>query len=563
MGSDGESDVSDVDSEDGQSSAQVDGEVSVTNEGNTAESDDSDGTSANESEADSFVRELALGGGILFLGIVAELGISFVAKVLMAQGLTREGYGAVSLGITIMGISSTLVLVGLGTGVGRFLPRYDDLSKRRGVLVSSFQITVPIGFLVGIGLALAAPTIASTVFDNPTVSEPLRLFALAIPLAAFINLVIGGGQGLKDSLPKLLFRHLSLPIARLVGILIVLGIGLGAVGIAWAYLVAYLLVGAMAAVYLLRKTPILSSDVEYEPMHRELLAFSAPLIITRMMAHVFMNFDIFMLGALLPNGTEAAGVYNVVYPLGEFLTISLMAFRFLFLPVISELHAEGDDRTMHRMYQLITKWAAMITLPGFFILVLFPDRVISLTFGAKWLDGAPALVVLSLGFLVHGVAGLNGSALTAIGRTKTIMYDNIVVAVLNVSLNLLLIPPYGFVGAAIATTVSYVVLNVLYSTQLFRSTGVHPFTKALVRPAVLSIALVLVARWTIVQFFSITPLVMVAFALVLFLVYGVIIIRFGGIEDEEIMLVLSFEERFDVDLGPLKSVAETLGALDD
>ena len=40
--------------------------------------------------------------------------------------------------------------------------------------------------------------------------------------------------------------------------------------------------------------------------------------------------------------------------------------------------------------------------------------------------------------------------------------------------------------------------------------------------------------------------------------YGFVILRFGGIEDEEIMLVLSFEDRFGIDLGPLKDIAKFL-----
>jgi len=77
-----------------------------------------------------------------------------------------------------------------------------------------------------------------------------------------------------------------------------------------------------------------------------------------------------------------------------------------------------------------------------------------MTFGPEYTDGSLALVTLALGFFTHSVAGPNVNTLTAIGRTRIIMWDNLLAGVTNIALNFALIPEYGILGAAVATAVS-------------------------------------------------------------------------------------------------------------
>jgi O-antigen/teichoic acid export membrane protein len=133
------------------------------------------------------------------------------------------------------------------------------------------------------------------------------------------------------------------------------------------------------------------------------------------------------------------------------------------------------------------------------------------------------------------------------------MIDDAAVAGVNVALNLVLIPRFDLLGAAYATTISYLLLNLLYSGQLYRRTGVHPFSRSLVVPGVAggSVILLLVSISDSIE--SVSPLALVGLIGGSLVVYGVAVVRFG-IQPEEVRLLLSIEERFGVDLGPLKRV---------
>lgn len=84
------------------------------------------------SDASASIRGLAKGGSVLFAGIVIELGISFLATLIIARVLGRVGFGAVSLGRTTMTLVSTVLLLGLDTGIGRYPPRRRSFPSWRG-----------------------------------------------------------------------------------------------------------------------------------------------------------------------------------------------------------------------------------------------------------------------------------------------------------------------------------------------------------------------------------------------------------------------------------------------
>jgi O-antigen/teichoic acid export membrane protein len=504
-----------------------------------------------EDSAGTF-EKLAESGGIVLAGVVFQLGLGFIARILVARLLGKVDYGAVALGYTLLTFASVVVVVGTDTGIGRYLPRFDDPGRRRGVLYSAYQVALPISIALGVGIAALAEPLATVAFGKPEIAPVLRVFALAIPLAAFVRLTVGCARGMKQSPPRVYIQNLALPLARFALIAVVLLLGFRAVGIAWAYAGAYGVAATLSVVYLVKRTPLFA-DAAPVPIRGELLAFSIPLMLTATMHNLFHNVDTFLLGALVSTGE--VGVYDAVYRVGQLLTVVLTSFGFMFMPIISEAHSNDTHDEMRRLYQVVSKWIVFVSLPIFLVIAFFPEVVIRFTFGPEYRSGALTLSVLAVGFFITASAGPNGNALTAIGKPRAIMYDNVAVVVVNVVLNLLLIPRYSILGAAIATTVGYVLMDGLYLAQLYRATGIHPFRRETIVPAATALCLwaaLTLALRPIVASPAIRLLVAVGTYLV---VYPIIIVRLGGVEPEDIGLIEAFEDRIGVDIGPVRRVA--------
>lgn len=493
-----------------------------------------------EANDSSLVQSLVQSGGIVLTGLVVEMVLSFLAKILMARLLGASGFGAVSLGLATFTIVSYLVLLGMDTGISRFMPRDDDQSFKRGVVISGIQLALPLSLVSGGILAALAPTIATKLFHDPATAPILQVFAMVVPLAVFVKLSLGGIRGAKKSLPKVYLKNILMPITRFSAIAILLSLGWNGVGIAWAYAIAYGLSGALGLYYLSRYTPLFLR-ISYPSKHRELLSFSAPLVISSAMALVFDKIDTIFLGFFWPS--SQVGIYNVVYPLAWALLVMLNAFRYLFMPAFSELHADGSHEVMKRTYQMTTKWVFIATLPLFLGLVLFPEIVLQATFGTEYVAGALPLVILSTAFLTHAVAGPNKDALTSIGRTKLIMYDNVLVAGVNIVLNFFLIPRYAILGAAVATACSYVLLNLLYSFQLYRVTGIQPLTASQIRPGIITIFGVVGLYWLVTGQFGVGLLSVAVVAAAMVVGYPLVVLHFSRFEPEEVSTFRTIRDR--------------------
>lgn len=497
----------------------------------------------------SVVQGLFKGGSIVFVGLALELGISFFGKILMARVLGQVDYGVATLGIKTLSFASAILLIGLNTGVGRYLPRFDGEAERKGIILSGLELALPVAAVTAVVLWLFAAPVATTFLRAPEAVPVLRAAAVGIPFAVLLKLSIGVVQGMEQTLPKVLIRNIFQPTVRFVLIAAVLLFGLGSIGIVWAYTATFVAAGVAGLYYVVRHTPVTTSTGGAR-IHRELLRFSAPLLLMTSMMMILSNLDIFFLSYF--HSAEDIGVYNVVYPLAELLTMTLSGFSFIFLPAFSRLHSEGQEGEMLQIYQVVTKWVFLLTLPALFYFLLFPETIIGLTFGREYTEGAVALSILAVGFSVQSLVGPNMQSLTSVGETRIIMWINLAAGVTNVLLNYLLIPEYRYLGAAVATSISYTLLNVLYSIALYRRTGIHPFSSHLLKPLAGSVVLMAVVAGIVSTGLQRNVATLFSSFVAFVPLYALVILRFDAVQEEEMMLLLSIEERFGINLSIIK-----------
>jgi len=112
---------------------------------------------------------------------------------------------------------------------------------------------------------------------------------------------------------------------------------------------------------------------------------------------------------------------------------------------------------------LLHKYLFLVITPLILTAIFYAKFFIITLFGEKYLSGYPALQILLIGVLFYVVASANHNFLAGIGKPKTVTIIILLAAVLNVLLNLLLIPRWGINGAALATTASYF-LMLIFST---------------------------------------------------------------------------------------------------
>lgn len=493
---------------------------------------------------DQALRDIVKGAGIVYVGLVLEVVIAFLAQVLAARFLSIGGFGGITTGTALLNIGAIVASLGYGEGLTRYLPRVDDAEKV-AITRFAFFVAIPVSIVLAAIVVLRAEFIATEIFGDPTVVDSIRVFGAAIPFSTVLSVGIGGIRGQKAARYRVYVKNLLHPIFRFTLVIVAVVYGLGQIGFAAAYAIPYAL-AAVVAVYLLSRTLSLFSQVRTDRgLYRDFTEYSVPFVIGGAAGFLYRSVDIFLLLYILDS--EAVGVYAVAYAAARLILMFSTAFNFLGSPVASELQSEEGIAEAISVNSTVLRWLVVAAVPTLVPLVFFPAEFISIIYRPNYATGATAMVILTLAFAVHTVFSAQHNLLEAVGNSRVLALNNVLAGTTNVVLNLLLIPRIGIEGAAVATAVSYLMQDALMIVELRWETGRWAFDTSVFTPVVVAIPCY-VGFGLLTGYVPGTLLWIVSASGAFTLVFGLFYLVTVGLQPAEVMLIRSAEERFGVDV---------------
>jgi len=485
----------------------------------------------------SELTNLVSSAHLVLIGGFIGAGSQFAERIIIGRFLSPTAYGEVSIGIAILTFSTTFALAGLAQGVPRFFSRYDDEKDIRGIWLTGFCFSGALGiFLTGI-LLFSGETIAAILFEQPESTTLLTLFVLAIPFVVAQGIAVGGIRGNENTIYRTYTKDLLYPLGRILLLVVLLAFGYDLVAAGWAYLIAAIVTSIVAHWLLHKLIPLFGP---FSLHGREMIRFSLPLVVSTVLSVLLMRTDTLMLAYF--RSSEEVGQYTAAYPIAGSMLVVLTAFGYLYLPMASRLDADNERDTLDDIYTVTTKWVYIITFPAFLLFVTFPTDVMQVFFGAEYIDAARALPILAAGFFLSVAVGRDRETLSALGDTRVIMYANGAGFIINIALNVILIPRYSFVGASVTSMLSFGAVHAVVTFVLWYRYDIIPLSSESVRtfvalPVVL-IPLVLLLSGEV----TITALTILPFLIITGLVGILIVAVAGGLEPQDQVAVEFFED---------------------
>jgi len=174
------------------------------------------------------------------------------------------------------------------------------------------------------------------------------------------------------------------------------------------------------------------------------------------------------------------GIYAVSAKIALLLNIFLVSFNTIFVPYISELYFGNRKNELAEVFKVVTKWiwACSIIL---FVFFFFLGKPILAIFGKDFSNGWVVFILLSFFYLINSACGSNGFLLQMVGKQYIELTNCIFVMIMNIILNIVLIPMFGIKGAALATGISMIVINILRLIEIFIMIKIHPFSESYVK----------------------------------------------------------------------------------
>lgn len=493
---------------------------------------------------------LARGTSINLIGMVIRTGFIFLHSIVAARFYGAENYGVYAISLATVALISFIAQVGLGRTITKFVSMYwvrQEPGYIVGTLKRVLMIIFPASALLGLAVGFSAPMVGR-LFSEPKLELMLRVLSFAIPMLTIATILAQFTQGFQ----RMRYRTISLDIVRPVTeFLALIGMLLWGSSAEVALSLPYLL-SIMAATLLLIRFTHLDlqrlkeefpnfSGVAVAPPLKPMLGFAAPLLVVDVLMSITARVSTLMLGAM---GTSImVGMFNVIERVVALGSSFLISTNVIFSSIVADLVERKDLRELARFYQLTARWVLIVSLPYLLILIFFGDLILSL-YGPEFTQGKTALAYLAGAGLVNLATGSCGIILMMAGYPQYSAINEGLMLLLVVTLNILLIPGYGILGAVWAVSIGTITVNLLRVLQVWYHLRMHPFSHSLWKIAIAGVGTALFLElWRHSFLLAQSAWVMVIWGSLLSVVLFTLILLALRLEEEEIRLLRALPAR--------------------
>lgn len=412
------------------------------------------------------LRAQLLRGGMGSLAVkVVSLLLGFVLAVLLARVLGPENYGIYGFTLALVRLVAIPAQVGLPNLVVRETAKAgarENWALMRGIWrwATNYVVISSVLLLgcVWLGLFLFDDRLSDSRFEALIVALPL------IPLVALGNIRAGALRGLHlvvlSQIPEKIIRISVFIIFSLVFLLMMDGetfnasraLGLNVLAAATAFFLGATILWKVRPAGVRNESSI---QIKASQWRRAVI----PLAMISGLQFLNSHADILLLGLL--RGDREVGLYRVAVQFANLVVFGLGAINMVLHPHIAKLHMNGEHEKLQRLAILSARVVFILALPPVLVFVLFGPWLLGTIFGDEYSPAYVPLAILVIGQLVNAGMGSVGALLNMTGHESDTARVMLGTFIMNIVLNLVLIPQFGIGGAATATTVTFVAWNII------------------------------------------------------------------------------------------------------
>lgn len=428
--------------------------------------------------AKGFIR----GSSLFLVGRLISVVVNFAVVVLAVRYLSKSDYGSLGWAQSIATTGASLVMLGLNRAVGRFT----TIHHERGEYGPMFgTMALALGSVAGLGLVVVVTTLGlrgllvEHVHSELSVGLLMVLIAM-VPLDA-LDALFETLMAVFAKVRAIFFRrYLLAPLLKLAAVLIVMVIEGSVYMLAAAYVVGGVIGIALYAMMLhrvlARQGLLAHLDLRRLKLPvRTLFGFSLPVMSTDLIQSIEVTMVVVLLERL--RDTSAVAEFKVALGVSVLCLLVFQNSKILFKPYASRLYARGDDAALGDLYWRSAAWITIVTFPVFAVCLFLGEPVMVRLYDSDYAGAGLLLAILATGKFVNAALGMNTYTLQVHARVWLIVAINVATLVVGLGLCLLLIPPYGVVGGAIASSGAVVFRNAMNQTALALTTKIGFFPR--------------------------------------------------------------------------------------
>jgi O-antigen/teichoic acid export membrane protein len=444
-----------------------------------------------------------------------------------------QDYGLyVQFTVTISLIMSFATL-GLPYAMVRFLSSVKDRKQIQDDLFSSIGLIAAFSILISLILIAFSESLAKVLFENNRYL--VIILAVIIPIDCIAN-ALNNMFRVYQEVKKYVVYGLLKTYIEIAIITIIAFYGYGMIDIALSILVVrsiFLLIILMIVV------PPLGTGIPRFSRMKDYLKFSLPTIPSNLSSWIINSSDRYIIEIFM--GLTYVAYYNPAYNLGSLIQMFMTPINFVLVSLVAKYFEENKIDMLKELFKYSIKYYLLFAIPAFFGLSILSKQILTLIATPEMAENSYLVVPFSaLSYLIMGFGGVSlGFACYLRKKTHIDMINWILIAAINIGLNLFLVPRMGILGAAIATLAASLIgyaFGIYFAFKYFDfEIDYKSIAKIIIASLIMSAAISNIHPDGLL-----TIIITIGIAVV---IYIVLIIPMRLITKEEIRLITSFIKR--------------------
>ena len=393
----------------------------------------------------------------------------FYLMYLITSIYGSEGMGVFSLSQTILMIMVMFSVFGTDTASLKYSAEY--FSKNNYNKLNSFYFSIlKFVLILSIGFSIIiffTKEEISVFFNEQLLSQSLFFISLSILPMSFININSESLRGVREYNLYTSIRYVLIPLFTILFIYILYNSNnIDFLIPIKAYVLSIYLISFISFIFWFKKIKFFKYISNINSNLNELFKFSFPVLISNSMLLLIQWVDIIILGYF--ETSNIVGIYSVIMKISLFSSIILFSINSIVASEFSRLYSLRKMDDLKLIIRKSSKVIFFITIPILIFIVCFSKFILGY-FGTEFVAANKTLYILIIGQFINIVCGSVGYILMM--TEKQNIFKNIMIfsTCINIIMNIILIPIYSINGAAIASSISLILWNILSFSYIYKN----------------------------------------------------------------------------------------------
>ena len=418
---------------------------------------------------------------LLFVGFITKI-LSTIGRIVTARTIGQESMGIYMLVMPAAVFFINVIQLSLPTCINKLIAQ--NPHKTKNIIISSSIISLIVNSIFMIMIISFSPFIANNILKNDKTILAINALALLIPLISLGGLLKGYYSGI-GKIEITAYSQISEEIARIAFILLLGSYFIKGGEMYGAY--AAILSLCMGEVFSLthmivslknlktKTKALLLGIVNEESLEtKDILNMSLPLTGGKLIGSIaYMLEPIIITNVLLKTGMSNDAItleYGILS--GYAMPLLLMpgffanAFGRVLLQPMTSAITKGNKKEAKKLFYSLSLTSLVIGTIFSIAMFIFPVQLMNILYGSS--DGANYVRIFAIPFILYYLESPFISAMTALGKTKQIMFYDVLTSSIRIGLLFILLPSMKMIGVAVATSASFITLVIIFGAIIFK-----------------------------------------------------------------------------------------------